>query len=295
MTKQPTTQPHGSGSVAPPIGDQPIPATAQDTRFFLIERSGRSFVPIAKVFVQNPNRRLKRRHGPLAEFVNNGDKRGLLAFLFVNTIISSGAREDGWTTSLDIKLWARALGTVETAGEASASNAATKILSRLVKRDLIERTRRGRERLVAVTLLRPDGSGAPYTRPTGRDDSERFLRLSHRFWLDEWDKKLSLPAIAMLLVALCEPPHFKLATEHVPDWYGWSADTAERGLKELADKKVLQVDPETYTNPLAPTGLSTRNRYTLLEPFDPDSIEASRPAPRRPRRRVTARRKKRPR
>lgn len=292
MTKQPETEPNGSDAVASRPGGQPVPATPQDTRFFLIQRSGRSFVPIAKSFVQNPNRRLKRRQGPLAEFVNNGDKRGLLAFLFVNTIISSGAKQDGWSTSLNIRVWARALGTVETAEDASASNAATKILSRLVKRGLIQRTRRGRERMVTVTLLRPDGSGAPYTRPTGRDDSERFLRLSHRFWLEEWDKELSLPAIAMLLVALCEPPRFKLATEHVPDWYGWSADSAERGFKELADKQLLRVERETYANPLAPNGLSTRNRYTLLEPFDPDSIQASRPQPRKVRRRINVQRKK---
>lgn len=299
MTKQLTSRALGSEPSEPSAGEAPAPASAQDTRFFLVERSGRTFVPIHKAFVQNPNRRLRRRHGPLAEFVNNSDKRGLLAFLLVHSIISSGAQEDGWSTTLHIKVWARALGTIETAESEAASNAATKILTRLVKRNLIERTRAGRERKVKVTLLRPDGSGATYTRAHGRTEDERFLRLSHRFWFDEWDKKLSLPAIAMLLVAIAEPHRFKLATEHMQDWYGWSADTAERGFKELAKNGLLHIDQETYPNPVAPDGISTRNIYTLLPPFDHDSVEAaamagSRPAskPRRRGTRIKARRKK---
>ncbi len=67
-----------------------------------------------------------------------------------------------------------------------------------------------------------------------RRPDDRFFNLSHRFWTEDWHRQLDLPATAMLLVALCEPPGFELVTERVPDWYGWSGDTAERGLKTLA-------------------------------------------------------------
>lgn len=72
----------------------------------------------------------------------------------------------------------------------------------------------------------------------------------------------------MLLVALHEMPTFARATEHMPQWNGWSADTAERGVRELKDKKLLTVTKQTKKEPLSPTVLSIFNKYTLLAPFD---------------------------
>jgi hypothetical protein len=37
----------------------------------------------------------------------------------------------------------------------------------------------------------------------------------------------------MLLVALHEKNNLELPAERVPEWYGWSADTSERGLATL--------------------------------------------------------------
>jgi hypothetical protein len=71
----------------------------------------------------------------------------------------------------------------------------------------------------------------------------------------------------MLLVALHEKPGFELPTEKMPQWYGWSADTAERGFKELRDAGILQVDPCYKKAPLAPEGVTRVNRYTVLAPF----------------------------
>lgn len=252
-------------------GSGTVPATARDTRDYLILRAGRPFAPVPNVFVQTPSKS-GSKPGPLAEFVRNGDKRGLLAFLLLHTIISSGDRDDGWSSTLDLRLWARALGTVETAEAGSASSAATKILGRLVDRHLVTRRRSGRQRAVTITLLKGDGTNTPYTRPQGKSPEDRFLRLTTEFWNSDWDQNLTLPAIAMLLVALKEKPEFTLPTEHMPAWYGWSADTAERGFKELRDAGLLDVVQEQFTNPLSPTGLSTRNIYRLQPPFDRDSI-----------------------
>lgn len=256
-------------------GSPARPATPEETRTALIDRSGRSFVPVPKVFVQNPDpMATPDRSAPLADFVRRGDKRGLIAFLLLHTIISSG-EPDGWSSTLHLPVWARALNTVTTASGSSATSAATKILTRLVERKLIERERTGRERKVKITLLRADGSGDPYSRPTGAGARDRFIRLNHTFWTDGWDEKLSLPGVAMLLVSLHEKPGFTLATEHMSEWYGWSADTAERGFSELGNQGLVDISQRTNTEPLSPTGLVTRNVYTILPPFDHESVDRS--------------------
>jgi hypothetical protein len=250
----------------------PEAATEDDTRAALLERSNRPFAPIGKVFVQAPPGRDKR-HGPLSEFVRKGDLRGLRAQLLLYGIISSDAQDDGWSTTLPIQVWARAFDTTATATPASAANAASKILTRLEDRQLITRARKGRERNVRVTLLREDGSGKAYQRP-GLNNEDRFFRLPHVFWTEGWYKDLDLPATAMLLVALHEKPGFQLPSEKVPLWYGWSADTAERGFKRLQELHLLSITERVKKAPLSPTGLTTVNEYNLAGPFGQEQVKA---------------------
>lgn len=258
-----------------PNGEEALPATPEQTREILLTRSGRCFAPIPKVFIQKPGRASAERAGLLANFVRRGDKRGLVAFLLLQSIISSGDHEHGWSTTLPLKVWARAMNTVATASGASATSAATKILSRLEQRGLVQRQRSGRGRQVRVTLLAADGSGAPYVRPTGKTQEDRFLKLSHRLWTDGWDERLSLPALAMLLIVLHEKPWAALPTEKMPEWYGVSADTAQRGLKELEEWGLVWVDQRSVTAPLSPTGLAIRNHYNVRAPFDESSLAAA--------------------
>jgi len=255
---------------APAVGDDRVesPATVEDTRAALLTRSRRDFAPINKVFVQAPAGS-ESRHSILAAFVTGRDLRGLHALLLLLGVISNGSGDDGWSTTLPIKVWARALGTTLTATGQSATTAVSKTLTRLEDRRLIARTRRGRARDIRVTLLREDGSGDPYTRP-GADNNDRFLRLPHAFWLDGWHSRLDLPATAMLLVALHEKPGFELPTEKVPEWYGWSADTAERGLKTLIALGIISKTERVKKAPLSPSGLTSVNQYTLLPPFTSD-------------------------
>jgi hypothetical protein len=269
-------------------GDEPA-ATEDETRAALLDRSKRDFAPVRKLFVQTAPGSASRP-GPLAEFVHNRDLRGLRAYLLLLGIISSGDSEDGWSTTLPIGVWARAFGTTARGTTtASATSAVSKILTRLEKRDLITRQRHGSERKIRITLLREDGSGQPYTRP-GKDNSERFLRLPHAFWREGWHERLDLPATAMLLVALHEKNNFALPTERVPEWYGWSADTAERGLATLEQAGALTHIIRLKKAPLSPTGHVRVNKYLLHPPFvrltndeiDEDMIEAVLdPAPRK--------------
>lgn len=249
------------------------PADEAATRAYLLNRSGRDFTPLLKDFVQNPDKSLPNRAGPLSEFIRKGDRRGLLALLFAHAIMSSGAGESGWSTTLPLAVWARVFDTTKTADRAAASSAATKILGRLERRKLITRQRSGRARNITVTLLRPDGSGQPYTRPDGRTD--RFLKLNHRFWTEGWHETLDLPALAMLLVALHEKPGFELASERVPDWYGWSADTAERGMKTLERQRLIEIRKRIKAAPLSPTGATEVNVYTLTGPLVPPATVAT--------------------
>lgn len=180
---------------------------------------------------------------------------------------SNGDSQDGWSTTHHLKVWARAFGATETAEPSSASSATTKILTRLIERKLITRVRSGRERKIRITLLREDGSGLAYGRPNGNTAPDRFLQLPHEFWTAGWCDKLKLPGLAMLLVALAEKPGFKLPTENMPQWYGWSAHTAERGFAELLEHGILAKHRYRRTTPLSPEGHSYVNSYRLLPPF----------------------------
>jgi hypothetical protein len=147
----------------------------------------------------------------------------------------------------------------------------------LENRQLIQRGRRGRSRKIRVTLLREDGSGLPYTRP-GKGNADRFMKLPHSYWMEGWHDLLNLPATAMLLVALHEKTGFRLPTKYVPEWYGWSADTAERGFARLRELNLLDVTTRLVKAPLSPTGLAEVNEYTLRGPFtQPEDSGATEP------------------
>ncbi|MFP8887834.1 hypothetical protein [Streptomyces mangrovi] len=182
-------------------------------------------------------------------------------------ITSNELDVDGWSWTLNSSVWARALGTTQSASPASALTAVTRTFIRLEKRNLITWERIKRSREIKVTLLREDGSGQPYTRPGKDGNTDPYLKLPHAFWKQGHDGQLKLPGLAMLLVASCERPGFKLATERVKDWYGWSADTAERGFKELAAKNLMVIDKKVEKAPEAPAGFTRVNLYTLTAPY----------------------------
>lgn len=248
---------------------QPV-ATVAETRTAILVRAKRTFTPLRRTFVQTPRSLADNKQdlrGPLAWFVTTKNHRALQAYLLALGATSNGDGPEGWSTTHPIKVWARAFGTTEAAEPASASNAVTKIFAKLEERGLIMRGRRGRERKIRVTLLHEDGSGHAYTRPDGKTLPDRFLKLPNIYWTDGWCDKLALPALGMLLVALSEKHGFELPAEKVPAWYGWSADTAERGLAELESHGLLGKGRYRRSEPLSPTGYSIVNKYYLQPPF----------------------------
>jgi MFS family permease len=71
----------------------------------------------------------------------------------------------------------------------------------------------------------------------------------------------------MLLVALHERPNFEPPAERVPEWLGWSADTAERGLATLRQYGLLTHSRRMKRASLSPIGLTEVHRYLLRELF----------------------------
>lgn len=163
-------------------------------------------------------------------------------------------------------MWGRALGLATDADGGAA--AISKVWARLDdKHHLLSRGRHGR--LSKIVSLREDGSGLAYTYPTGASRDERYLKLPFEYWTNPagWYQSMSLPAKAMLLVALTLRPGFVLPAERAPAWYGISSDTADRGLREL-DRAGLIVRRATVKKaPQAPAGVTQELHCTLQDPF----------------------------
>ena len=244
------------------------PATSHQTVDAIVESATRSAIPVRHGFIQSKSR-VTPRAGPLATFVSNGDRTGLLLYLLVLTKASS----EPWDVSLHSSVWARALG-LPNPDSAVARGRVSKAWHRLAERNLIERSRR--HRYAVVSLLREDGSGERYERP-----KQSFIQIPHELWTagpspkQRWYERLSLPALTFLLIALRNADHFGLPAERGPDYYGISADTLTRGARELRMADLLKVDKALITAPLAPSGLTAENRYTLRPPFGPHGTSSS--------------------
>ncbi len=127
-------------------------------------------------------------------------------------------------------------------------------------------TRRRSGRLAVITSLREDGSGEPYTGPTGKN-GDTYLQLPLAYWLDGYDQRLSLRAKAMLMICLTLQDWSPLPAERVPAWYGLSADTAQRGLDELRDARLIVRRVTWRREPLLAYGFTKIHEYSVNAAF----------------------------
>ncbi len=232
-------------------------ATPKETVRALLKTAGRipdGAAPIRRDFVQQGVQG-HPEPGLLAQFVRNGDQRGLDMYLLLKAVASAPP----YNSNRSAAVWSRALR--HTAPTASVQTV-SKIWKRLENRKLVHRKRDGR--LAGITLLQEDGSGNRYVHPA--DNNEAYLQLPVAYWLspEHWCLTLSLPAKAMLLIGLSLEPGFVLPVERVPDWYGVSTGSAQRGLAELERRKTLQRRRTKKTAPLAPLGFTTDSHFTLI-------------------------------
>lgn len=237
------------------------PATSNDTVDAIAGSTQRDAFPLRRTFLQQKQGG-KSTPGLLASFVAAGDRTGLLLYCLTVT----KASESPWDVSLHSAVWARALGLANPTGQAARARV-SKTWSRLVDRKLVSRSRR--QRMAEFTLLKEDGSGEAYTRPTSH-----FINVPHALWTDgpegdRWYRVLDLPELTFLLIGLSNLDSFPLPAERGPEYYGISADTVQRGYQGLRKKGLLMVDKKRILAPLAPEGVTYENRYTLQAPFGP--------------------------
>lgn len=248
----------------------------QETVLALLERSNRTDVPIRRSFVQLPVR--GGGAGPLASFVHDRRVRALDLYLLVHAVASAPP----FKASFPAAVWARALGL-------SPGSSSETLISRtwtwLDQRRLIESQRVGRKR--EITLLREDGSGEPYRHPgeEGAADRGHYFKLPHSYWEGNFHNRLSLPAKAILLIALSLQDDFLLPTERGRDWYGLSRDTVRKGLRDLRLPGLLVMREEMKFAPLTKLGYTNQRRYRLKPPFrEAEPSETKRLSVRRSRR-----------
>ncbi|MFE5114075.1 hypothetical protein [Streptomyces sp. NPDC056663] len=256
--------------------NQAVKANGRDTRTALLKRSVRANVPLRKTFVQ-ASRGTASRHGPLSDFVTGRDLRALKAYLMIVAACSSGT--DGWSTTHDSAVWARLMDIQKTATDQAARTGAWRTLQRLKGRGLIACTRAGTR--ITVTLLREDGSGKAYDRPRGESEEERFLQIPAACWTKGYDEQIDLPGLALLLTVAREKPWSTFPAEKAPEWYGWSPDTHERGLKKLLALGLVEGREHFTKAPLAPNGFTMAyqyNRTSVMRPRKSKKDTTSAPA-----------------
>jgi hypothetical protein len=235
-------------------------SSQQETVEALLDASSRTSrsVPMRVTFVQRGAQN-NPQPGALAAMLSSHDERALDLYL----LFRASASSKPWDTTRDARVWARALGlpTPRDNGAATVS----KIWSRLDnKYHLVARSRRGR--LAKVTALDENGSGKGYVYPSG-GGSNRYFKIPFQYWTGQYYLTLSFTAKAMLMIALSLRSPFILPTTRVREWYGVSADSAERGLQELRDKGLLDRKLTVKPAPLAPLSITQEYRYTIRPPF----------------------------
>ncbi|HUZ26763.1 MAG TPA: hypothetical protein VMV07_23670 [Streptosporangiaceae bacterium] len=213
-------------------------------------------VPLRRELLQQGEQR-QPRPGPLRDLVRRHDERALDLYL----LLRAAASAYPWDVKRDARIWGRAIGLASDAdgGRAAISKTWARLESTY---HLVRRERAGR--LARVVVLHEAGNGEQFTYP-----QKDYFKLPFAYWTDEeaWYVSLTFAAKATLLVALSLRPPFALPAERAPAWYGLSADTVDRGLRELRHAGLLTRSFTEVQNWLSPTGKTTQYKFTLRPPF----------------------------
>ena len=117
-----------------------------------------------------------------------------------------------------------------------------------------------------IHLLDESGSGTPYSHPSRT--GERYFTLPHEYWFFGFDRRFDLAAKAVLVLARSlRPSDFTLPLANALPWYGISAQTLRRGMRQLIDAGVVRYTSTVVPAPKAPNGTTTRRSYTLIGPL----------------------------
>jgi hypothetical protein len=234
-------------------------ATRRDTiEAFLFRSKRRRTVGIRRSFLQL-GRGARAGAAVLAWFVRRRDELALDLYLML-ILRGRGARYGGHFVDVQSGTWTRALGREG----ASASQSLSRALSRLEAHHLLKRvkTRKG----VRIELLKEDGSGAAYTPPAG-GPNDPYFQLPLDYWLADHYMQLSMPAKAILLIALGEQAEFELPVAQAPTFYGISPETASRGFDELVRAGLARFERRVVKDPMASLGKRAVKFWRLVQPY----------------------------
>ncbi len=243
-----------------------IESSAFEAADELLRLSKRPRTPLRVSFLQGRDANGDPIPGPLADFVTRHDLLALRLYLLVVTKASSFP----WESALPSAAWARVMG-FDLPTSKGAGSKVSKLWKRLEDRDLIYRRRF--RRMAHVHLCKEDGSGERYELPAHAKD--RYFTVPAALWTagpdtaHRWYLTLTLPELAMLLIARSLGDDFRMPLNDVYDWYGISDDTALRGLQGLANHNLITVRQHYKKAPLSAVGYTAENRYTLQPPFGP--------------------------
>lgn len=236
-----------------------VAASPDDTRLWVVRRTGRGYTSVRSDFVQ-------KHHGPirastLARFCKNRKRRALILYLLLLTLW------DPQGTPYPSGFWLRALQV--TSGDLTWSKSSLSATwATLVDMGLA--TRKRTRRMADVVPRREDGE-ANYEAPTGNKIINRYFTLPGAFWTEKYFDTLSLPAICVLLIVLKETndkdDEIHLTYPQFDEWYGISASSAQKGIAELEAAKLLTTRKQPVKAESTDAGFTVHHYYQLTGEF----------------------------
>jgi len=235
----------------------------------MLDQTARGGVPIRRAFLQRSQAVDGTRASALASLVRARDEAALDAYLLIHAMASSSAPFRTW---FPVSTWAQVAGFDLYASPEAAKARWSKIATKLTRLNLVRRERSGNR--MNYWLLNESGNGEDYLRPR-RLSHGSWFSIPHTYWTEGYDQSLNLAEKTMLLIALDQPDGSRLPYDQMPQWYGISAKTAERGLTSLVKKSFLEVEATMQIAPKSPTGWTEIRRYTALGPWSIDSRKSA--------------------
>lgn len=252
-----------------PADDGPR-ATPETTRASIVRHTGSGYTRVRHSLVQKHTG--KNRSSTLGKLVKEKRRRELVLYLLVLTTYSEEPHAV-WAATV----WLRALTVAPEPGLTWSASTLSETWSALVRLRLV--TRRREHRRARITPLREDRKKGAYTRPDGKAPADYYLLLPGEFWTDLWFDRLSLPALAVLLVLLKETgknEKVHLTYAETGRWYGFSETTAKKGYQELEAQGLVGFRDEWEQDDYAEFGRTRVRYYRLNSPFSTAERAAAR-------------------
>jgi DNA-binding HxlR family transcriptional regulator len=231
--------------------------------------SARGYTKIRHILVQLPNDQASRT-STVGKLLTARKHRALVLYLM---LLMCWPWLQSRRRPLEAAVWVRGLTAVK--GLTWSASTLSRAWADLEEAGLITRHREGRN--VRIEPRREDGA-ADYTVPTkARDRWNTYYVLPDDLWANETFATLSFPGLAVLLIIASQTskkPDCTLPYERAKEWYGLSAKSVQKGVKDLEAHGLIHKREEMFAAPLSPTGMSVRIHYSLTGNYGQQAREA---------------------